>query len=178
MLRLHPDRRAKASELAHHNWLDGIVVQGEIDVIQRAEMEERARREWARRHAVEDGAAGEGEDGKEEKRSRSKSTTRAAPTPTTADGFFDQDEVDALKPIDSGAFESADAEESRSQSQPRTQEQSVPVVGRPVPPPHVLGGGAPVLNAPPVPGMHHGGPGGLSRTAPGKAGSGGSKGRN
>jgi serine/threonine-protein kinase SRPK3 len=35
MLRLHPDKRAKASELIHHNWLDGIVVQGEVDVRRR-----------------------------------------------------------------------------------------------------------------------------------------------
>ena len=42
MLRLHPDERAKASELIHHSWLDGVVVQGEIDVIRRAEEEELA----------------------------------------------------------------------------------------------------------------------------------------
>lgn len=40
MLRLHPDKRAKASELVHHSWLDGVAVQGEIDVIRRAEAEE------------------------------------------------------------------------------------------------------------------------------------------
>ncbi|KAF8647557.1 hypothetical protein AX16_006629 [Volvariella volvacea WC 439] len=40
MLRLHPDKRAKASELVHHNFLDGIMVQGEIDAIRRLEMEE------------------------------------------------------------------------------------------------------------------------------------------
>ena len=40
MLRLHPDKRAKASELIHHNFLEGIVVQGEIDVIRRLELEE------------------------------------------------------------------------------------------------------------------------------------------
>ncbi|KAJ7282734.1 kinase-like domain-containing protein [Mycena rebaudengoi] len=40
MLRLHPDKRAKASELVHHNWLDSVVVQGELDVIRRAEREE------------------------------------------------------------------------------------------------------------------------------------------
>ena len=40
MLRLNPDKRAKASDLVHHAWLDGIVVQGEIDVIRRAEEEE------------------------------------------------------------------------------------------------------------------------------------------
>ncbi|KAJ7761010.1 kinase-like protein [Mycena metata] len=37
MLRLHPDKRAKASELVHHNWLEGVAVQGELDVIRRAE---------------------------------------------------------------------------------------------------------------------------------------------
>jgi len=40
MLRLHPDERAKASEVIHHSWLDGVVVQGEIDVTRRAEEEE------------------------------------------------------------------------------------------------------------------------------------------
>ncbi|OBZ75126.1 Protein kinase dsk1 [Grifola frondosa] len=51
MLRLHPDKRAKASELIHHAWLDGIVVQGEIDVIRRAE-EEEARRKYQSQHAA------------------------------------------------------------------------------------------------------------------------------
>jgi len=49
MLRLYPDRRAKASELVHHQWLEGIVVQGEIDVIRRAEEEEAARRRHSQR---------------------------------------------------------------------------------------------------------------------------------
>ncbi|KAJ6507201.1 kinase-like protein [Mycena vitilis] len=40
MLRLHPDKRAKASDLVHHNWLDAVVVQGELDVIRRAERDE------------------------------------------------------------------------------------------------------------------------------------------
>ncbi|KAJ6508062.1 kinase-like domain-containing protein [Mycena vulgaris] len=35
MLRLHPEKRAKASELLHHNWLEGVVVQGELDVLRR-----------------------------------------------------------------------------------------------------------------------------------------------
>jgi len=55
MLRLYPDRRAKASELAHHQWLEGTVVQGEIDVVRRAEEEEAARR----RHAQRQGTGGE-----------------------------------------------------------------------------------------------------------------------
>lgn len=53
MLRLDPDRRAKASELSHHTWLDGIVVQGEIDQILAAE-----RKEEERRQAEADAAMG------------------------------------------------------------------------------------------------------------------------
>ena len=45
MLRLHPDRRAKASELVYHNWLDSVVVQGEIDAIRRAEDDEARRKD-------------------------------------------------------------------------------------------------------------------------------------
>lgn len=48
MLRLHPDKRAKAHELVHHKWLEGIVVQGEVDLIRRAEEEELLRREAER----------------------------------------------------------------------------------------------------------------------------------
>ena len=44
MLRLNPEKRAKASELIHHAWLDGVVVQGEIDIIRRAEDEEARRK--------------------------------------------------------------------------------------------------------------------------------------
>jgi serine/threonine-protein kinase SRPK3 len=44
MLRLNPEKRAGAGELVHHRWLDGTVVQGEIDVIRRAEEEEARRR--------------------------------------------------------------------------------------------------------------------------------------
>ncbi|KAI0736368.1 kinase-like protein [Fomitopsis betulina] len=41
MLRLHPDKRAPASELVHHKWLESVVVQGEIDVMRRQEEERR-----------------------------------------------------------------------------------------------------------------------------------------
>lgn len=44
MLRLHPDKRATAAELVHHKWLDGVVVQGEIDMIRQAEEEDLRRR--------------------------------------------------------------------------------------------------------------------------------------
>ncbi|ESK87129.1 cmgc srpk protein kinase [Moniliophthora roreri MCA 2997] len=42
MLRLHPDKRAKAGELVHHSWLEGVAVQGEIDVLRRVEQLEKA----------------------------------------------------------------------------------------------------------------------------------------
>ena len=44
MLRLHPEKRAGAGELIHHRWLDGVVVQGEMDVIKRAEEADRRAR--------------------------------------------------------------------------------------------------------------------------------------
>lgn len=49
MMRLIPDKRAKASELVHHAWMDGIIVQGEIELIRRAEEEELLKRENERR---------------------------------------------------------------------------------------------------------------------------------
>lgn len=61
MLRLYPDRRAKASELVHHSWLEGVAVQGEIDVIRRAEEEEAKRR---RQSPMQDVGGGESSVGK------------------------------------------------------------------------------------------------------------------
>lgn len=72
MLRLYPEKRAKAGEMAHHAWLEGIVVQGELDVIRRAEEEEQKKKS----------EAPESEDMDE--------------PPLTAD----DDEKDAMKPVD------------------------------------------------------------------------------
>lgn len=61
MLRLHPDKRARASELVHHAWLDGIVVQGELDVIRRAEEDELLRREAEKsKNIMKGGSSGVG----------------------------------------------------------------------------------------------------------------------
>jgi serine/threonine-protein kinase SRPK3 len=65
MLRLNPDKRARASDLVHHRWLDGIVVQGEIDVVRRAEEEEARRMLLENKNGSGSGpasASGEGED--------------------------------------------------------------------------------------------------------------------
>lgn len=45
MLRLHPEKRARASELVHHSWLDGVLVAGEVQLIRQAEEAELRRRQ-------------------------------------------------------------------------------------------------------------------------------------
>jgi hypothetical protein len=44
MLRLHADKRAKASEMIHHTWLEGITVHGETLAIRAAEEAEKSSR--------------------------------------------------------------------------------------------------------------------------------------
>ncbi|KAF9557569.1 kinase-like protein [Agrocybe pediades] len=88
MLRLHPDKRAKASELMHHVWLDGIVVQGEIDVIRRMEMDEAQKRK-----VLEDKKRREEEEGSREREREKGSKERAGEA-------LDITERDAMKPVD------------------------------------------------------------------------------
>ncbi|KIM52422.1 hypothetical protein SCLCIDRAFT_141158 [Scleroderma citrinum Foug A] len=52
MLCLSPDKRAKASDLVTHAWLDGISVQGEFDAIKRIDEEETRRRLLQQRRLV------------------------------------------------------------------------------------------------------------------------------
>ena len=96
MLRLHPDKRAKAADLIHHRWLDGIVVQGEIDVIRRAEREEEEKRDAAGSHApeVDFGTPGPGH----------RADAPAIHLPDSGSTNIDeaaltQSEVDAMKPV-------------------------------------------------------------------------------
>ncbi|KAF9474361.1 kinase-like protein [Pholiota conissans] len=94
MLRLHPDKRAKAGDLTHHNWLEGVVVQGEIDVIRRAEAEEslaKKRVAEARRSRERDSGSKD-ETARRESEEREKEKTRIA--------AMDQSERDAMKPVD------------------------------------------------------------------------------
>ncbi|KAJ8508017.1 hypothetical protein ONZ45_g9671 [Pleurotus djamor] len=131
MLRLHPDKRAKAHELVHHNWLEGIVVQGEIDVIRRAEEEEALRKVRADSKARE-GERGEAtpmvEDGEPPK-------TRAAVKRLSA---IQQSEEDAMKPV--GEVVAVDDEaEYEGHEEPRVQH------------PQNAYNGAPRLHAAPVP---------------------------
>jgi serine/threonine-protein kinase SRPK3 len=60
MLRLSPEKRAGAGELVHHRWLDSVVVQGEVDVIRRAEDDEARRRTSANASPGPDSVSGAG----------------------------------------------------------------------------------------------------------------------
>jgi len=71
MLRLNPEKRSKAGEMTHHAWFEGIVVQGELDVIRRAEEDEQKKKNEAPESADTD------------------------EVPLT-----DDDEKDAMKPVD------------------------------------------------------------------------------
>jgi len=124
MLRLHPDKRAKASELIHHNWLDGIVVQGEIDVIRRAEEEEMQKEMLGGvvDGGIKPGASGHGAgfaDGRKHQRKVS---------------VLEQSEADAMKPVDDIVALSGDVEKS-----------SPPLA------PHNASHAPPTLSAAPVP---------------------------
>ncbi|KDR71391.1 hypothetical protein GALMADRAFT_144070 [Galerina marginata CBS 339.88] len=136
MLRLHPDRRAKASELTHHNWLDGVVVQGEIDVIRRLEVDEAAKRkaaEAARRREQE------GERAASSSRSRERDRED-----------LDQSERDAMKPVDDSVLNGEDGPEPEGEEERRRDQglpphhpnqNQAPLLSAPPPPPHANAGG-------------------------------------
>ena len=107
MLRLNPDKRAKASELIHHAWLDGIVVQGEIDIIRRAEEEEARRKRQAQEaSAPKDATKTQTQGGKE-----------------NAPLAVKDSDVDAMKPVDDVVIGLEDAENVAA----------VPTIAAPVP---------------------------------------------
>lgn len=75
MLKLHPEKRASSSDLLDHEWLDGIIVQGEIEKMMRAHQQ-----------SQQDGSkATAGDD----------DLTMTA----SSEAVFDQDTLDALKPV-------------------------------------------------------------------------------
>lgn len=102
MLRLHPDRRAKASELNHHNFLEGIVVQGEIDVIRRLELDEADKRKRLGNGVVV--AVAE---------------PAAAAKASKVEGALDQSERDAMKPVEDASGVEEDEGEVEYDDEPQ-----------------------------------------------------------
>jgi len=101
MLRLHPDRRAKASELIHHNFLDGIVVQGEVDVIRRLELEESDKRK--QRDGDGNGVVTMTEVAEESELGQVESVQDGQQKQQQV-AALDQSERDAMKPVDDGSI--------------------------------------------------------------------------
>ena len=127
MLCLSPDKRAKASDLVTHAWLDGISVQGEFDAIKRIDEEETRRRLLQQRRLVgssSSGNRGASEDGvgsgvgRESKRSR----------PSTAVKL----NADAMKPVEESSPPttegSGDNNEQETPSLPSVQQPGHPLV--------------------------------------------------
>ena len=121
MLRLHPDKRAKASDLIHHNWLEGVLVQGEIDVIRRLEMDEAVRRRGLEMEQQQQQSSSSGE----------------------LSRCLDQSERDAMKPVDesviivNGQEDEEDEDEDEVSNRPR---HHPPILGAP-PVPMVMASG-------------------------------------
>lgn len=126
MLRLHPDKRAKACDLIHHNWLEGIVVQGEIDVIRRMEQDEAAKRK-----ALADAEAATTEDGRT--RSKSRDTEREREKQRVA--ALDQSERDAMKPVDDSVPNGDDGDDGQEDEQSQPQHHPAPILNLPPHPP-------------------------------------------
>ena len=123
MLRLHPDRRAKASDLIHHNWLESVLVQGEIDVIRRLELDEAAKRRGLEM---------------EQQQQQSSSSARELSR------CLDQSERDAMKPVDESVIivngqedDEEDEDEDEGSNRPR---HHPPILGAP-PVPTVMASG-------------------------------------
>ena len=111
MLRLHPDKRAKASDLVHHNWLEGVIVQGEIDVIRRLEMDEAVKRRQEQQQS-----------------SSSRESSRC----------LDQSERDAMKPVDESVVsvngqeqEEVEEEEEEEGEESKPSRHQTPLLGAP-----------------------------------------------
>jgi len=121
MLRLHPDKRAKAADLKHHRWLEDIVVQGEIDVIRRMEQDEAAKKKAL------------------ESRSRATSRDKEDEEEKKRMAALDQSERDAMKPVDESVLivngDEDEAEGEYGPSQPQHAGHHAPILNAPPIPP-------------------------------------------
>ena len=104
MLRLHPDKRGTAKEMVHHAWLEGIVVQGELDVLK--EVEEMDARKKAV-HVIE-----------ESRKEAEKEGVEVAPGDRDETEEEKQLERDAMKPVDEDVSDPVMDSRPPSQSQP------------------------------------------------------------
>ncbi|KAF5349693.1 hypothetical protein D9756_008775 [Leucocoprinus leucothites] len=141
MLRLHPDRRAKAADLVHHVWLEGVVVQGEIDVIRRAE--KREKEEGGAKKVtldVPNGTVVSVPAGQAPQQPTITTATTSTTNTTTREkkrlSGLTQSEVDAMKPVGEIEPEVEEEEDMEPRSQPQQQQQhqhQPPILNAPPP---------------------------------------------
>lgn len=125
MLSLSSDKRAKASDLVNHEWLDGISVQGEFDVIKRIDEEESRRRLLQQRCSItssSSGSKGASSDGVERESKRARSSMVGKPN------------ADAMKPVEESSPPTTEG--SNDQEKPSSVQQPAQPV---------------ILSAPPMP---------------------------
>ncbi|KAG8740161.1 serine/threonine protein kinase, CMGC group [Ceratobasidium sp. 414] len=101
MMRLNPEKRTRATDMVNHAWLDGIVVQGEIDLILAAEAADRKERGRSDSRALGRGTPSG---------SKSKSGSKGGSQPRRPSGPRDPiasvqalneaSAVDAMRPVD------------------------------------------------------------------------------
>jgi len=100
-MRLNPEKRARATDMVNHAWLDGIVVQGEIDMILAAEAAERKERGRSGSRAL---GRGTPSGSKSKSGSKGGSQPRRPSGPrdpiTSVQALNEAATVDAMRPVD------------------------------------------------------------------------------
>ncbi|CAE6434291.1 unnamed protein product [Rhizoctonia solani] len=103
MMQLNPDKRARAIDMVNHPWLDGIVVQGELDVLKAERDRERGRSGTRGASSSTRSATGSGS------KSKSKSGSQRRPSgprdlKKDVQALNEAAAIDALRPIDEAAL--------------------------------------------------------------------------
>ncbi|KAG8763084.1 serine/threonine protein kinase, CMGC group [Ceratobasidium sp. 423] len=101
MMHLHPEKRARSIDMVNHPWLDGIIVQGELDVLKSERDRERGRSGTRGAGSSSRSATGSG--------SKSKSGSQRRPSgprdpKKDVQALNEAAAVDALRPVDEAAL--------------------------------------------------------------------------
>jgi serine/threonine-protein kinase SRPK3 len=107
MMRLNPEKRARAADMVNHVWLEGIVVQGEIDLILMAEAAERKERGRSGSRATGSQRT-TSSSSKSKSKSGSKGGSQRRPSgprdPKSLQALNEAAVADAMRPVDEAAL--------------------------------------------------------------------------
>ncbi|KAF8610737.1 kinase-like protein [Ceratobasidium sp. AG-I] len=108
MMRLNPEKRARAADMVNHVWLEGIVVQGEIDLILMAEAAERKERGRSGSRAGGSQRTASGSTSKSKSKSGSKGGSQRRPSGPRdlkyVQALNEASVADAMRPVDEAAL--------------------------------------------------------------------------